>query len=99
MRLGIVGSGSREYGYAWNALQFQDVDEIEKIYFFPGNGGTRLLGENVPLKPMQFEEIAQFALANKIDLVIVGPDDPLAGGIVDFLSELGVRAFGPTKRA
>ncbi len=90
----IVGSGGREYsiGYA-----LRKDDNVDKIYFAPGNGATDNLGENVDIK--DFNELAKFAKDNNIDLTIVGPEDPLVNGIVDVFKEHNLTIFGPSKAA
>ena len=92
----LVGSGGREHALAWKLAQSQ---RIGKLYIAPGNGGTRLLGENVPIGVMEFEKLAQFAGEKKISLTVVGPDDAFVGGIVDVFQARGLRIWGPTKAA
>ncbi|MBU6454020.1 MAG: phosphoribosylamine--glycine ligase [Cyanobacteria bacterium REEB67] len=92
----IVGGGGREHALAWKLAQ---SPAVKSIYCAPGNGGTALMPQvkNLPLAVGNFEGIAAAALEHKIDLVIVGPDNPLADGIVDFLQERGLTVFGPTR--
>ncbi|OGG54227.1 phosphoribosylamine--glycine ligase [Candidatus Kaiserbacteria bacterium RIFCSPLOWO2_12_FULL_53_8] len=92
----LVGGGGREHALAWKLKQ---SPRIGKLYIAPGNGGTRLLGENVPIGAMEFEKLADFAEEKKIGLTVIGPDDPLAGGIVDVFKAHGLRVWGPTKEA
>jgi len=92
----LIGSGGRESALAWKIAQ---SPRIGKLYIAPGNGGTRLFGENVPIPAMAVEKLAHFAQQHSIDLTVVGPDDPLAGGIVDAFRSRGLRIFGPSKRA
>ena len=94
MNVLIIGSGGREYsiGYA-----LKKDDNVDKIYFAPGNGATPKLGENINIK--DFNELANFAKVNEIDLTIVGPEDPLVNGIVDVFKEQGLTIFGPSKAA
>lgn len=92
----IVGSGGREHALAWKLKQ---SPRIGKLYIAPGNGGTGILGENVAIDAMDFENLARFASEKKIALTVVGPDDPLAGGIVDLFEKRGLRVFGPSKDA
>lgn len=96
MKILIVGSGGREHALAWKCSL---SPKVEKIYCAPGNAGIAQLAELVPLKPDQFDELADFAASNEIDLTIIGMDDPLAGGIVDVFEARGLRVFGPRKRA
>ncbi len=90
----IVGSGGREYsiGYA-----LKHDENVNKIYFAPGNGATDELGENINIK--DFNELARFAKEKNIDLTVVGPEDPLVNGIVDVFKEHGLTIFGPSKAA
>lgn len=92
----LVGSGGREHALAW---KLASSPHVRKVYIAPGNGGTRLSGENVPIGAMEFEKLADFASGKKIGLTIVGPDDPLAGGIVDVFKARDLRVWGPSKAA
>src|SRR3989338_8161185 len=92
----LVGSGGREHALAWKLARSSDLG---KLYIAPGNGGTRLLGENVPISVMEFEKLAQFAVEKNIGLTVVGPDDAFVGGIVDVFQARGLRIWGPTKAA
>ncbi len=90
----IIGSGGREYsiGYA-----LSKDDNVDKIYFAPGNGATDELGENVNIK--DYNELAEFAKDNGVDLTVVGPEAPLVDGVVDIFKEQGLTIFGPTQAA
>ncbi len=90
----VVGSGGREYSIGYALKKDKNVD---KIYFAPGNGATDELGENINIK--DYQELANFAKENSVDLTIVGPEDPLVGGIVDVFKENGLTIFGPSKAA
>src|SRR3989338_868548 len=92
----FVGNGGREHALAWKLKQ---SPRIEKLYIAPGNGGTRLVGENVPIGVMEFEKLAAFAEEKKISLTVCSMDDPLVGGIVDFFKSRGLRIWGPSKAA
>ncbi|MBI5470596.1 phosphoribosylamine--glycine ligase [Candidatus Kaiserbacteria bacterium] len=92
----IVGSGGREHALAWKLRQ---SPRIGKLYIAPGNGGTRELGENVPIAATMVEKLADFAQLKSIDLTVVGPEDPLALGIVDVFQKRGLRIFGPSQAA
>src|SRR3989344_6691868 len=92
----LIGSGGREHALAWKLKQ---SSRIGKLYVVPGNGGTRLVGENVPIGAMEFEKLAQFAEEKKIGLTVCSVDNPLAAGIVDFFQSRGLRIWGPTKAA
>ena len=96
MKVLIVGSGGREHVIAWKCAQSPKVDQI---YCAPGNAGIAEVAQLVPLKADQFEELADFAQENEIDLTIIGMDQPLVGGIVDVFEERGLRVFGPRKNA
>ena len=96
MKVGIIGSGGREHAIC---LSLKNSNKIKKIYCFPGNAGTSELAENVILNLDNFENIKNFILDNKIDLVIVGPEKPLVDGLVDFLEKFHINVFGPNKKA
>ena len=96
MKILIVGSGGREHAIAAAAAR---SPKAEKIYCVPGNAGIAAAAECVPISVNEFDRIASFAKEKAVDLVIVGPDDPLAEGLVDVLEEAGLRAFGPRKNA
>ena len=96
MKVLIVGSGGREHAIAASVAKSPKVD---KIYCAPGNAGIGQIAECVPIGAMEFAQIVSFAKKERIDLTIVGPDDPLAGGLVDELEAAGLRAFGPRKNA
>mgnify|MGYP000520722710 FL=1 len=98
MKLLLLGSGGREHALAWKIAQ---SDKIEKLFIAPGNAGTAQVGENVALGVNDFEGIARFAETEKIDMLVVGPEDPLVNGVYDFfknhptLSHMPV--IGPSK--
>ena len=96
MRILIVGSGGREHAIAWKCAQSKRVD---KIFCAPGNAGIGQIAECVPITAMEFDKLAAFAKEHKIDLTIIGMDDPLVGGIVDAFEAEGLRVFGPRKNA
>ena len=96
MKVLIIGSGGREHAIAWKVAQ---NPKVEKIYCAPGNGGIGQTAECVPIGAMEFDKLAAFAKAEKIDLTIVGMDDPLVGGVVDVFEKEGLRVFGPRKNA
>ncbi len=96
MRVLIVGGGGREHAIAWKVAQSKRVD---KIYAAPGNAGIAEIAECVPIGVMEFDKLVAFALEKQIDLTIVGPDDPLVGGIVDAFEAAGLRVFGPRANA
>ena len=98
MKLLLLGSGGREHALAWKIAQ---SPKIEKLYIAPGNAGTASVGENIPLKADDFAGIKDFVLANQVDMVVVGPEDPLVKGIYDFFCDDAqlshVAVIGPSK--
>ena len=96
MKVLIVGSGGREHAIA---IAVSKSKKVNKIYCAPGNAGIGTIAELVPIKAMEFEALADFAKKEKIDLTIIGMDDPLVGGIVDVFNSRSLRVFGPTKAA
>ena len=96
MKILIVGGGGREHAIA---VAVAESPKADKIYCAPGNAGIAEGAECVPIGVDEFDRIASFAKEKEVDLVIVGPDDPLAAGLVDVLEEAGLRVFGPRKNA
>ncbi|MBO6008614.1 MAG: phosphoribosylamine--glycine ligase [Lachnospiraceae bacterium] len=96
MKILIVGGGGREHAIAQAVAK---SPRCKKLYCAPGNAGIAEIAECVPIGVMEFDRIVSFSKENAIDLVIVGPDDPLVGGIVDELEKAGIRTFGPRKNA
>ena len=96
MKVLIVGGGGREHAIVYKVAQ---SPKVEKIYCAPGNAGISELAECVPIGAMEFDRLADFAEEKKIDLTVVGMDDPLIGGIVDVFEARGLRVFGPRKNA
>jgi phosphoribosylamine--glycine ligase len=92
----VVGSGGREHALAWKLAQSPEVD---RIFCAPGNAGTEEIGENVSISASELSKLAHFAKENRIDLTVIGPDDALAGGIVDLFEAEGLRVFGPNQKA
>jgi len=92
----VVGGGGREHALAWKLSQSA---RLGSLFVAPGNAGTAALARNLPIGVMDFEGVATACRQHGIDLVVVGPEDPLAGGLVDFLGERGIAAYGPTKAA
>lgn len=90
----LIGSGGREHALAWKIKQ---STRVKKVYVTPGNAGTAKIAQNLNLKDTA--EIVNWVKEHPVDLVLVGPDDYLAEGIVDTLQELNVKVFGPTKSA
>ena len=96
MKVLIIGGGGREHAIAECVSR---SPKVEKIYCAPGNAGIAELAECVPITPMEFDKLISFAKEKEIALTIVGMDDPLVGGIVNFFEERGLRIFGPRKEA
>ncbi|WP_289301531.1 phosphoribosylamine--glycine ligase [Sporofaciens musculi] len=96
MKVLIVGSGGREHAIAYCVSKSRMVDEI---YCTPGNAGIAEYAQCAPIGAMEFDKIVAFAKEKEVDLVIVGMDDPLVGGLVDELMAAGIRTFGPRKNA
>jgi phosphoribosylamine---glycine ligase len=96
MNVLIVGAGGREHALAWKITQ---SPRAERVFVAPGNAGTDFDGENVAIKPTDFAGLIRFAKENDVELCVVGPEAPLAAGIVDAFEEAGLRAFGPHRAA
>ena len=98
MNILIIGSGGREHTLSWKVKQSKSCDNL---YITPGNAGTAKIGNNVNLDPNNFEEIKVFTIENNIGLVIVGPEEPLVNGIVDYFNTdpdlKEIKIFGPSK--
>src|SRR6185369_16888275 len=96
MKVLVIGGGGREHALAWKLAQ---SERVQRVYVAPGNGGTaadkRLVNANIT----EPEALAQFALAEKIALTVVGPEGPLSQGVVDVFRSHGLRIFGPTQAA
>lgn len=92
----VIGGGGREHAICWALAK---SPKAERIYCAPGNAGIAQIAELVPIQVNEFERLADFALEKKIGLVVVGPDDPLAEGIVDVLEGKNIPVFGPRKNA
>ncbi|MBI4580903.1 MAG: phosphoribosylamine--glycine ligase [Planctomycetes bacterium] len=96
MRVLLIGSGGREHALAWKIAQ---SPRLGKLYCAPGNPGTAEVAENVEIKSDDVAGLVKFAREQKIDLAIVGPEDPLCLGLIDELAAAEIRAFGPDKAA
>ena len=98
MKILLLGSGGREHALAWKIAQ---SPKVEKLYIAPGNAGTANAGINVNIKVNEFDKIREFVVSNHIDMVVVGPEDPLVNGIYDYFkndAELsGIPVIGPSK--
>ena len=96
MKVLVIGSGGREHALTWKLKQSPAID---RLFCAPGNAGTAAIAENVSIAATNLADLAAFAKQNDVDLTVVGPDDPLAMGIVDLFAAEGLRSFGPTKSA
>ena len=96
MNIGIIGNGGREHALC---KKISESKKVKKIFCLPGNAGTAKLANNLDVDVLDFHKIYQLIKSNKINLVIIGPEEPLVKGIVDFLKKRKVRVFGPTKFA
>ncbi|HET9109218.1 MAG TPA: phosphoribosylamine--glycine ligase [Ktedonobacterales bacterium] len=96
MRVLVIGFGAREHTLCWALSR---SPQIGQLYCAPGNGGTAAITENVNLDPMDFTACADWAERHAIDLTVIGPEDPLSGGIVDVFTARGLPVFGPTAAA
>ena len=96
MKIAILGSGGREHAITYTISKSK---KIKKIYCLPGNAGTADVAENIIININNFEEVYEFLKREEVDLVIIGPEQPLVNGIVDFLEERQIKVFGPNKIA
>ena len=96
MKILVIGGGGREHTLVWKIVQ---SPRVEKVFAAPGNAGTAAIAENLDLRPTDIEGLGKAGKEKGIDLVVVGPEAPLASGIVDYFDNLGIPVFGPTKAA
>jgi phosphoribosylamine--glycine ligase len=96
MRVLLIGSGGREHALAWKIAQ---SPRLTKLWIAPGNSGTGLCGENVPLDVADHAAVVSFAREHAVDLVVIGPDAPAVAGLADDVRGAGIRCFGPSKAA
>lgn len=96
MKILVVGNGGREHALLWKLAQ---SSRVTKLYAAPGNAGCAQVAECVDIRPEQIDALVAFVMSEKIDLTVVGPETPLALGLVDRLERAGRKAFGPTKDA
>jgi phosphoribosylamine--glycine ligase len=94
MIISVIGSGGREHAIC---KKISESPQVSKIYCIPGNAGTSEIAENIEIDINNFDEIKNFLIRSKIDLVVVGPEKPLVNGIVDFLEKEKIKVFGPKK--
>jgi phosphoribosylamine--glycine ligase len=92
----VIGGGAREHALAWKIAQ---SPKVKKLYVAPGNAGTTFIANNLNIRPNNTESLAKAAHDNGIDLTVVGPEAPLASGIVDYFERSGLPILGPTKAA
>ena len=99
MNVLILGSGGREHAFAWKIAQSSSCN---KLFIAPGNAGTEKVGTNINISVNDFESIKEFVISEKIELVLVGPEDPLVNGIYDFFQEderlKNISLIGPSKQ-
>lgn len=96
MNILLLGAGGREHALAWKMKQ---SPLCQQLFIAPGNGGTGNIGTNVPIGVNDFAAIEKFVAANHIDLIVVGPEDPLVNGVYDYFTAKGVAVIGPSKEA
>ncbi|QDU74170.1 Phosphoribosylamine--glycine ligase [Bremerella volcania] len=96
MNVLVLGSGGREHALAWKLSQ---SSRVRNVFVAPGNAGTQIDAENVPIAETDFAELASFAKRNEVGLTIVGPEAPLVAGVVDYFRDQGLKIFGPNKAA
>src|SRR5437879_3629568 len=96
MKVLVIGQGGREHALVWKLAQ---SERVEEVYCAPGNAGTAEDGVNVPIEAADFDKLSRFVKKEGIGLTVVGPEGPLACGIVDVFQKAGQRIFGPTKEA
>jgi phosphoribosylamine--glycine ligase len=96
LKILVVGGGGREHTLVWKIVQ---SPRVEKVFAAPGNAGTAAIAENLNLRPTDIEGLGKAAKEKGIDLIVVGPEAPLASGIVDYFHGLGIPIFGPTQAA
>ncbi len=96
MKVLVVGKGGREHALVWKLAQ---SPRAERVFCAPGNAGTAEDGVNVPIDPLEFDRLVAFVRKEQINLTVVGPEEPLARGIVDHFQKAGLRIFGPTRQA
>ena len=96
MKVLVIGSGGREHAIV---SQFNNSPSVTEVFVAPGNDGMRNDAECVAIEALEFDMLVAFAKENDIDLTFVGPEQPLAAGIVDYFEAEGLRIFGPTKAA
>ena len=96
MKIAVIGSGGREHSIC-SALK--KSENLNELYCIPGNGGTSEIAKNIKIDINDFQQLKNFILDNKIDLVVIGPEKPLVDGLTDYLEKFDIKVFGPNKQA
>ena len=96
MNLAVIGSGGREHSICYKLKKSQ---KVKKLICIPGNAGTKGIAENIDANIHDFNQILEIIKSQKIDIVIIGPEEPLVNGIVDFLAKNKIKVLGPNKFA
>src|SRR5947208_4920734 len=96
MKVLVIGKGGREHALVWKLAQ---SPRAERVYCAPGNAGTAEDGINVPIEANDLDRLVRFARKESIGLTVVGPEEPLALGIVEIFQKAGLRVFGPSREA
>src|SRR5947208_1157493 len=96
MNVLVIGKGGREHALVWKLAQSPRADQV---FCAPGNAGTAKDGVNVPIEPHEFDKLIRLTQKENVGLTVVGPEDPLAQGIVDAFQAAGLKVFGPSKAA
>jgi phosphoribosylamine--glycine ligase len=96
MKIAVIGSGGREHSIC-SALK--KSENLNELYCIPGNGGTSEIAKNIKIDINDFQQLKNFILDNKIDLVVIGPEKPLVDGLTDYLKKFNIKVFGPNKQA
>jgi phosphoribosylamine--glycine ligase len=96
MKVLLIGSGGREHALAW---KLADSPRVAELFVAPGNAGTATVAENISLDPFKFSQVEKFIKKAGIQFVVIGPEDPLAAGLADYIRSLKLPVFGPSKEA
>ena len=96
MKVAVIGSGGREHAIC---VSLKKSSKVHQIFCIPGNAGTSSIAKNIIIDVEDFEKIKNFIKKENVDLVVIGPEKPLVGGIVDYLENYGIKVFGPNKIA
>src|SRR5438270_12371314 len=96
MKVALIGNGGREHALAW---KLADSPGVTALFALPGNPGTEQVAENAAIDITNFRAVEKFIRQNKIELAVIGPEEPLAAGLGDYLLKSGIKVFGPTQEA